>query len=337
MNYRSVADLNKAIKKWIPTLPHDLDLIVGIPRSGMLVAALIALYLNVPFTDVTGLVEGRILATGRRPLAKPKELNKTFLNILVVDDSVNSGKEMQRVKAILEAARLPHKIYYAAVYVAPEGLQNVDFWYEIVDPPRVFEWNLMHHGIIMHSCVDLDGVLCRDPTQEENDDGPKYEHFLKSVPPLVIPTYPIGWIVTARLEKYRHLTEEWLQRHGIRYNELIMLDLPNMKIRQLLGIHAQFKASVYQSVNAALFIESSRKQAIEICKLAKRPVFCFETGEMFNPNFAEFSYTLWSKFLTEARRDPVKALGKAIRYVKKRMKSYKIKARLFLRGRINAI
>ena len=48
MNYRSIADLNHTILKQLHMLPRDFDLVVGVPRSGMLPANLIALYLNLP-------------------------------------------------------------------------------------------------------------------------------------------------------------------------------------------------------------------------------------------------------------------------------------------------
>lgn len=57
MNYRSIVNLNSDIKKWIPELPNGLDLIVGIPRSGLLVANLLALHLNLHITNVEGLIE----------------------------------------------------------------------------------------------------------------------------------------------------------------------------------------------------------------------------------------------------------------------------------------
>ena len=232
MNYRSVADLNEAIKRWIAQLPQDLDIIVGIPRSGLLAANLLALYLNLPLTDVEGLCKGRILATGRRFDEKrvPDFSNKD-LKVLVVDDSVNSGSQMEKVKKQIESAKLPYQIYYAAVYASPRGHRYVDYWYEIVDTPRCFEWNIMHHNILTDSCVDIDGVLCRDPTPEENDDGERYREFLVNVKPLVVPTKPIGWLVTCRLEKYRELTEMWLKKHGIQYNYLIMMNLPNKETR----------------------------------------------------------------------------------------------------------
>ena len=66
MNYRSVSDLNLDIKQWITELPNDFDLIVGIPRSGLLVANILSLYLNLPLTDVDGLLESRIFESGLR-------------------------------------------------------------------------------------------------------------------------------------------------------------------------------------------------------------------------------------------------------------------------------
>ena len=50
MNFRTVSDLTKTIMKKIDIIPSDIDLIVGIPRSGLLVANYIALLLNKPIT-----------------------------------------------------------------------------------------------------------------------------------------------------------------------------------------------------------------------------------------------------------------------------------------------
>lgn len=50
MNYRSISDLNQIILKRLYIIPRDIDLVVGIPRSGMFPANLLALYLNRPVT-----------------------------------------------------------------------------------------------------------------------------------------------------------------------------------------------------------------------------------------------------------------------------------------------
>ena len=46
MNYRSVASLDRLVLEWLCRLPRDLDVIVGVPRSGMLVANLLALHVG---------------------------------------------------------------------------------------------------------------------------------------------------------------------------------------------------------------------------------------------------------------------------------------------------
>ena len=76
----------------------------------------------------------------------------------------------------------------------------VDIYFEICHMPRVFEWNYMHSWVLQYCCVDIDGVLCEDPSFFENDDGKRYRKFLLHAQPKLVPTKKIGYIVTARLE-----------------------------------------------------------------------------------------------------------------------------------------
>ena len=144
----------------------------------------------------------------------------------------------------------------------------------------------MHGGMIARSCVDIDGILCIDPTSRQNDDGPLYRRFLEEARPLLIPSGPVGWLVTCRLEKYRSLTEQWLQRHGVQYQQLYMMDLPTKAARLAAGSHASFKAQMYRSTNATLFLESSERQATEIARLTGKPVLCMDTRRMEYPSLA---------------------------------------------------
>ncbi|SRR5664279_2522526 len=286
MEYRTVAQLDDAVVSWLAELPRDIDIVAGVPRSGLLVANLLALHLNVPMTDVAGIVEGRVIQSGARfngsdarPfLSKPR-------HVLVVDDSVCSGSAMARVKAQLAAAALPHRITYAAVYMSPEARLDghVDLYREVVAMPRVFEWNLMHGTVLANSCVDIDGVLCLDPTDDENDDGECYARFLRDTPALLLPTAPVAWLVTSRLEKYRKQTAEWLARHEVRYGGLRMMQYPDMAARRAARAYARFKTDVYLDTGAWLFIESSAALAAQIATLAGRSVFCTETREMLQP------------------------------------------------------
>lgn len=284
MNYRSIANLNQVIIASLPRVPRDIDLVVGIPRSGLLAANMLALHLNLPLTDMRGLIQGRLLQSGRRMGEARSDFFDTIRKVLVVDDSVNSGTAMRRARAELEAAGLDYELVYAACYVTDESRDLVDLWLEVVPTPRVFEWNVMHQTLLENCCVDIDGVLCRDPSHEENDDGPRYIEFLENADPLFVPTVKIGALVSARLEKYRPQTEAWLAKHGIEYDELHLIDLPDAATRRAQGCHAKHKAAIYsRRKESMLFIESNSLQAQEIAKRSGRPVLCVDTRRMYYP------------------------------------------------------
>ena len=286
MNYKSVADLNKDILHWIPHLPDDIDVIVGIPRSGMLAANLLALYLDLPFADINSFLNGKMIGTGRRYEGSDADmLLQNKLTVLVIDDSVCSGYEIDRNREKILSAKLPHKFYFGTVYVRPKMKKKVDFYANIVPTPRIFEWNMMNHGMLTKSCVDIDGVLCRDPADHENDDGPNYINFIQNVHLKTMCRRTIGWLVTCRLEKYREMTETWLDKHNIRYNKLIMMDFPDKYSRLKSGSHASFKAQIYTKTDGVLFIESSLSQAKEIARISGKSVFCFEIREMVSPAY----------------------------------------------------
>jgi orotate phosphoribosyltransferase len=286
MNYRSFSHLAENMRTWSTTLPRDIDLVVGVPRSGLLVANLIALYRDLPLADLDGLLEGNILATGprcSRPLDE-NSLNDRSRTILVVDDCVASGGAMREVMRKVEPLRERHEVLLGAAYYDPRAEVALDVAYEPLHMPYIFEWNLMHSWIVENGCLDMDGVLCHDPEPHEDDDGPLYERFLRETKPHMLPTRKIARIVTSRLEKYRALTESWLQRHGVRYEELTMMDCPSAAERDATRCHGTYKAEVYRSNRRyQLFVESEAEQARHIARLSGKPVFCIETMEMLNP------------------------------------------------------
>lgn len=277
MYYRNVSDLNKIILKRLSVIPRDFDLIVGIPRSGMLPANLLALYLNRPYTDIHSFLRGEIYKSGAR--GQFFDI-KDFKKILVVDDSVASGSALNKSKALLKEVSADFDIKYCAVYVVPGKEKVVDYYFEVVPLPRYFQWNILNHTTLEKACFDIDGVLCVDPTEDQNDDGPKYLDFILNAQPLFIPGCQIGTLVTSRLEKYRKETEIWLEKNHVKYKELVMLDLPNKEARQKANSHAAHKAKTYKSLNYVLFIESSLSQAQEINRITKKPVLCTENFEM---------------------------------------------------------
>lgn len=284
MNYRSITDLNDTLCRHRGKLPPDVDLVVGVPRSGLLVANLLSLSLNVPMTDIDGLIAGRILMSGRsRRRACFNTTVETAKSILIVDDSIAMGLAMRDTLPKLSKLKTSAKITTCAIYGTSSSHPDVDIVLEAVPQPRLFQWNVMHHDMLKHCCVDIDGVLCPDPTERQNDDGELYIDFLQNAPPINRPSQRIGRLVTSRLEKYRPQTEEWMERQGITYDELVMLDLPSKEERQRAGVHGTFKAEVYKNCDALLFIESELGQAESIARLSGKPALCMETQHVVRP------------------------------------------------------
>jgi uncharacterized HAD superfamily protein/hypoxanthine phosphoribosyltransferase len=311
MYYRTIADMNQIILKRLHILPRDFDLIVGIPRSGMLPANLLALYLSKPFTDIHSFRNGHIYKAGERgQFIDVKEFKK----ILVVDDSVASGSAMVKARALIHEINSDFDIRFCAVYMVPGKEKMVDYFFEIVPLPRYFQWNIFNHTSLDKACFDIDGVLCIDPTDEQNDDGSKYTDFILNAAPLYIPQSNVGTLVTSRLEKYRPQTETWLSNHGVKYNKLVMLDLPDMRARQKANSHGMHKANTYKESVYTLFFESSLSQAMEINRITGKPVFCTENFEMifdiqsFVYNVKSGKYFPWLRKMGLKVRD--KLLGK---------------------------
>ncbi len=285
MHYRSLSDLSRLITSSLHRIPSDVDLVVGIPRSGILPAITISLMLNLRYADLDTYVEGRLAGTGSTKkhdglIGDPSQAR----HVLVIDDSLNRGCAMREARARLQHLASDTRFTFAAAYVVPDGVPEVDIALEILPLPRMFEWNFIHHPYLKHACVDIDGVLCLDPVEAENDDGANYLRFLTGALPLYRPTAQIGHLVTSRLEKYRPQTEAWLQQNGIRYDKLVMLDLPSAAERRRLGVHGTFKGQAYRDSKAMLFIESEYRQAVEIARISGKPVLSIEGQQMINPS-----------------------------------------------------
>ena len=186
---------------------------------------------------------------------------------------------MARVQNSLPGAKVTRLAVYGPYQVErPEEI--IDITFEFLKGPRVFQWNMWKHIRLARWGFDFDGVFCLDPTNEQNDDGPKYEHFIKTAPALFIPQREIGHIVTARLEKYRGLTEQWLARHGIKYESLTMMPYKDKGERMAAGNRGGWKAAQAKRLGVEMFIESSPKQAGIIARDAGIPVWCTQTQRL---------------------------------------------------------
>lgn len=276
MQFRTYADLSRIVNENIGRIENDFDLIVGIPRSGMLPAAMISLLKNIPLTDLDAFCCGRIYSPGKTKtkeswICSVEEAKK----ILVVEDSCMSGRSIASAREKSAGMKLNAEITYLAVFCTKESAAFVDMHFEICEQPRMFEWNYLHHSFLEKACFDIDGVLCRDPSEEENDDGKRYTDFCRNVSARVVPSKKIGCLVTSRLEKYRGLTTKWMEEHAVQYGRLIMMQYGTKLERQKKGNHGEFKGRIYKSLkDSCIFIESDPLQAEIINRISGKGVFC---------------------------------------------------------------
>ena len=281
MNYKSFGDLACDITTHLWKIPADIDLLVGIPRSGLMAAAMLALHINKKFCDLDAFIENRALKTGRTRRSGELTYPHDAKRVLIIDDSVDAGVSIAAAREALAPVRQGRDLLFAAVYVHSRSAHVVDIFFERVEMPRVFAWNLFHRADLKHFCVDIDGVRCQDPTLEQNDDGQQYLNFLSATRPIARPSYEIGHLVSSRLERYRQPTIEWLGAHGIAFGQLHLLDVPSAADRRRLGCHAKFKADIYHRIDSAqLFVESEPDQAAQIARLTGKPVLDYANQRM---------------------------------------------------------
>jgi len=278
IRFVSQRQLLNDIRNWSAQLPEDLVAVAGVPRSGILPATLLALHRNIHLVTIEQLERDE--SPWRHALRRGVPARDEGC-VLVLDDSVHSGGTLRAVRE-----RLQHRpdVRYGAVYASDLTSDVAEFACRQIPQPRCFEWNVFHSDHIAAACVDLDGVLCEDWFGHEADSGPDLERYRQHVHharPRFIPTYPVRAIVTSRLAKYRAATAEWLERHGIRYGELVMSPHGTAAARQSAADHAAFKAREYAArPEAVLFIESNAAQAAEIAQRTGRPVLCTDLMEL---------------------------------------------------------
>jgi hypoxanthine phosphoribosyltransferase len=272
IRFKSYGDLGRDITKNFGKFSGDWDLVVGIPRSGMVPAYMIALALNVNCTDISSWVNNYPLKRGvtrglRKELSSPWEAKK----VLVVDDSIMSGKSMKNeIDALPDW--LSSRASTLAVYSSKPIRNDVDIILEFLPHPRAFEWNICHHKVINRSCICFEAMV-----YESDFDDDKTANNFRYIPSGVIDT-----IVSSQNELSRHKVETCLASSGILYRNLVMADSATnfMTMDSLV----KFKIEKFMASEADLFIEDNSDQAKLISLGAKKPVFCLSDNCIYNPD-----------------------------------------------------
>ncbi len=268
----------------VAKIPPDITAIAGVARSGLSAATMLSMYLHLPMVTIRQTM-GDVIQTGNGwRLGGTKHVNPRTEKILVVDDTVMTGNSLKAIKPLID--REFGNAVYAAVYVNPKALLKPDIWSVDLPWPHILEWNVFNSILSPSAAMDFDGILCHDCPPGSDDDGPKYLDFIRNARPLYVPRRcPVPLIVTARIERYRADTEDWLRRHGIRWNRLVMHPAATLAERRRDNI-AAYKARHYSAWAAKhkatpgpiIFFESEDEQAREIATLSKLLTICPHTA-----------------------------------------------------------
>lgn len=266
--------------EWIKTFPDRYDLIVGIPRSGMLIASIISLKLGKGLSTPELLTKGEFWHSSHID----EKLSLDQVNhILLVDDAVDTGRAMAAALKQIQSAGRKLKVTTASMLVKKETMAMVDLYHKVLEPPRAYEWNILHRKIASYwgngvLAVDMDGVLCGDCPRGVDQDEDLYLRWIKTARPYLIPAFEIDAIVTNRLEKYRSETEQWLVRNNVRYGQLIMWDVPDKSDRK--DGFARHKIDELLRLKPDMFWESTWGQSQRIWRETRIPTLCIDEMTM---------------------------------------------------------
>lgn len=272
--YITYSELCQDALDFAKALPRQFVGVLGIARSGMIPATVIAQHWNVPLGSFdTFLATGSFFSGGVRDTQRAESGP-----VLVVDDSIYGGSAMAKARKQWEAAGIvTYTPTWSAIYSLEPGAYGC-LTHKIAPSPRFFDWNWAHHSALPSTMSDIDGILCHDPPVFD-DDGVVYEQSIINAVPLYIPTVKVHTLISMRLERWRAITEAWLERHGVQYKSLILCPCKSAAERRAQGGYGEFKAQHYMQSRCNLFVESDPKQAEVIAKVSGKPVICPPIGK----------------------------------------------------------
>ena len=259
----------------LPKVAHlDLKGVLGIPRSGVLPASMIAMWLNLPLYSLDSSGKPFVLSgVSSFGGGRMDDFISNNGRLLVVDDTIYSGTAMKDIKnKILQDA------FYCCVYFRNKSKFKPDFFGKELSPPHLLEWNLFNSTYIQDALLDFDGILSPNVPHDICLDEEKYIEYITNVKPLPhrMPKGKCKGIVTARLEKYREVTEQWLDKHKIEYGFLKMFPTEREQERDKNHTEeaATFKSDIFISSDASFFIESEIAEAAIIRRRSGKFVVC---------------------------------------------------------------
>lgn len=284
----SLSDMTRQASAIASMAPWDTRVVIGSARSGLAPAGIIASLLHLPLVslsqsegDIVECGNGFRLRRGQHVRAGSDE------RALLVDDTIFGGTSMQ--KNLQVAKESFSRVTTAACYTTMSSPIRPDIYGRVLESPHILEWNFMNCVQTQFLAVDFDGVLCENPTWDQDDDGPKYLDFIRNAMPKYIPRLcPVPLIVTARIERYREETVKWLDKHKVKYRKLVMHPADTLQERNNDCI-STYKANHFKKwkeetgspMMEQCFVESEPSQAIRISRISGATTICPRVAGVF--------------------------------------------------------
>lgn len=295
VTFVTYGDLARDVEVLDAKVPRNLVGVIGIPRSGMLPATMLALERNLPLSTPQKFAVA--LQAGKNPWLERgprcRELSRVPGRVLVVDDACYMGSAMREARTLLNRCRrFDFSFSYAVVYRHERTPEELIAGLERTDVPldyhavthqgrRYFEWNLFHHPDLKNTLLDIDGVLCEDP-EAFDDGGEAYRKALKSAVPKHLPSVRMGGLITHRIERHRDVTAAWLVKHKLDYGPLEMCPAASAdERRKTFKPYGKWKGECYRESEFELMIESDSRQAEIIAQVSGKPVICVEDRRVY--------------------------------------------------------
>lgn len=283
------AQFQEDIKLLLGKIPHDVTAIAGVARSGLSAATMLSMYLHLPMLTIRQTMNDIVPTGNGWRLGGSKHVDPKTQKILIVDDTCMTGNSLKAIRPLVQEKF--GNAMTATVYCNPLAKVKPDIHAVDLGWPHILEWNVFNSILSPTMALDFDGVLCRDCEPWQDDDGHNYVEWMKNATPLYVPRRTeVPLVVTARIEKYRGVTEEWLDRYGIRVRQLIMHQAATLRERNRDDI-AAYKARHFtawagglkkKGVGPLMFVESDDRQAQRIGKISGMLCVCPHTGNVYS-------------------------------------------------------
>jgi orotate phosphoribosyltransferase len=260
--------------KWLKKLPNNFDLVIGIQRSGVIIANAIALQFCIPWSIPSCFIENK------QVFYTTSQKTPAIKRVLIVEDRVNVGREINSVKAAIQTKYPELTVKTASLLINNRSAHAVDYYYQNTEQQAIEQiWDLLK-VCKREYVVDMDGVLTVDPTERDLADQESYLSYVVNAQPYLLIRSEINTIVTSRPEWVRKETEDWLTKNGLKYNHLIMLQtqMGHAPSTQAAVAH---KVAALKRITPDIYWESNYEQAKAIHKQTGIKVLCTDKMVMF--------------------------------------------------------